>query len=467
MRVHARLVALALFVVPANAFALPTHGGNGGAPYYLDCGADGMLIDVGWSYATTVASIDGTCVKLGPSGAWASQFYAAGRAGGDASSYKLASCRGGSPTRAVTKIFGRSGSEVDQLAFSCSDTTVENGIVKSTGISSGGFPAGGTGGAPFEDTCPTGQVARGIRGRAGARIDQVELVCHNPTTASGTAVQLASTGIVGVSSTFTAKSTYSTTKKDVIQLDGPKLTTTGPDPGHTSVTPGTYFVGQATRVDIQFTLKNLSWNGNYATSIGKVPYVVRIDGSVVSTAEFSNLQQFTTQVMTLGMSGYRLTDGRHVVEIEMDPNNTLGEDSESRKNNTAKWTVQVEKAIAFRIKSVEIVDGALRAGSTSNRVRITVQSDRAQATVFKYRFFAALVTSADSTSMRNGPASNGNCSVEVEQLLKHGETVIERTFGRCANSGDARKVGVVLDPANEWGESNIADNEWMTTVTWQ
>jgi hypothetical protein len=62
----------------------------------------------------------------------------------------------------VTKVEGRSGSEVDQLMFTISD-----------GRSLAG---GGNGGSPFSSPVPAGSVALGFSGRSGSRLDQIKTI---------------------------------------------------------------------------------------------------------------------------------------------------------------------------------------------------------------------------------------------------------------------------------------------------
>jgi hypothetical protein len=87
----------------------------------------------------------------------------------------------------VVGFFGRSGADLDQVAFQCAPWTPADGgsdvlSIGSTTVTSSG--AGGDGGLPFEDMCPTGQVARGTSLRAGSWIDAFGLVCGTPALAS-------------------------------------------------------------------------------------------------------------------------------------------------------------------------------------------------------------------------------------------------------------------------------------------
>jgi hypothetical protein len=66
---------------------------------------------------------------------------------------------------AVLGIHGRSGARVDKLGVRCGKL----------GSDTMRGPGGGGGGNPFDDTRPGGQVARGLKGRAGTLVDQIEL----------------------------------------------------------------------------------------------------------------------------------------------------------------------------------------------------------------------------------------------------------------------------------------------------
>jgi hypothetical protein len=86
----------------------------------------------------------------------------------------------------VVGFSGRSGADLDQVAFECAPWTASNNVdggVLSAGPTVTLPAAGGDGGTPFQDTCPPGQLARGSNLRAGAWVDAFGLVCGTPALA--------------------------------------------------------------------------------------------------------------------------------------------------------------------------------------------------------------------------------------------------------------------------------------------
>ena len=163
------LVALiaTLGVAPLTVGAAP-HGGNGGSPFNLTCSGDEVLVGITVRAGRLVDSVEALCVKVNPNGTWSGGHVARGRAGGSGGSSVMALCDQGS---AVTGIHGRAGALVDSVGTQCSK------LAGSEGKSTKG-PFGGGGGTPFSvDACPGGQVGKGLRGRSGALIDQIDLVC--------------------------------------------------------------------------------------------------------------------------------------------------------------------------------------------------------------------------------------------------------------------------------------------------
>lgn len=78
----------------------------------------------------------------------------------------------------VTGFRGRSGSEIDKVGFRCHRFSFET--MEPFGDQYFTKLGGGNGGSPFGSiNCPAGKVAIGFRGRSGARIDKLGLVCGN------------------------------------------------------------------------------------------------------------------------------------------------------------------------------------------------------------------------------------------------------------------------------------------------
>lgn len=90
----------------------------------------------------------------------------------------------------VVGFSGRSGSDLDQVAFDCAAWTAasdEAGTPLSMGTPVTLPAAGGDGGLPFQGACPPGQLARGTNGRFGQWVNAFALVCATPTLAAADA----------------------------------------------------------------------------------------------------------------------------------------------------------------------------------------------------------------------------------------------------------------------------------------
>lgn len=92
--------------------------------------------------------------------------------GGAAPSFRRLACP---PGTAVVGLFGRAGRVVDAVGVLCGRVGSE-----AVGRAAGGAVVGGTGGGPAEWRCPPGTAARGLHGRAGERLDRLEVVCAPP-----------------------------------------------------------------------------------------------------------------------------------------------------------------------------------------------------------------------------------------------------------------------------------------------
>ncbi len=156
------------------------HGGSGGNAFTSDCGADGIMAAVKTQSGTVVDSVQAVCTKVLTDGKWTGATFEALKSGGAGGTPASLNCSEGF---AVKGISGSTGTLVDQISFHCGKLGASGGAV---GIVAGDEvtlgPVGGSGGTPFaQDACPDGQVARGLKGRHGELIDQIELICHYPT----------------------------------------------------------------------------------------------------------------------------------------------------------------------------------------------------------------------------------------------------------------------------------------------
>jgi hypothetical protein len=86
----------------------------------------------------------------------------------------------------VVGFIGRSGSDLDQVAFVCAPWSAKpsgSSEVMTMGTTVTLTPAGGEGGSPYQNACPPGQMARGSTGASGLWVDSFGLVCGTPTIA--------------------------------------------------------------------------------------------------------------------------------------------------------------------------------------------------------------------------------------------------------------------------------------------
>ena len=91
-----------------------------------------------------------------------------------------ATCPGG---QVAVGIHGRAGVAVDQVGFDCAPLTLaSDGSVGVDTSAITSLPAyGGAGGGPFDDTCAAGQVVRGVDVAAEAWLTNVNAVCATPS----------------------------------------------------------------------------------------------------------------------------------------------------------------------------------------------------------------------------------------------------------------------------------------------
>ncbi len=169
------LTGFAIFAPPADA--TPARGGSGGSSFNLDCGSDAVLAGVVLHAGALVDSVEAMCVKVKADGSWSGSSFSKGKAGGSGGGRLNLSC---DQNWAVIGIHGRSGALVDKLGVRCGKLGVQGNVAKIVEGNTMRGAGGGGGGSPFDDTCPGGQAGRGLRGRSGALIDQIELACHHP-----------------------------------------------------------------------------------------------------------------------------------------------------------------------------------------------------------------------------------------------------------------------------------------------
>lgn len=185
MPAHIALVAAAA----AAAFALveyefPLHGGTGGTGSYdLTCGDGAVLVGVTGRRGQWLDQLRARCVRVAVDGSWSGAPFTQGTAGGTTgTAFGPLDCPAGS---AVASVRGRHGWYIHELSLACYDLAAGASI---NGNAVRTLTAGASGGDRTWswELCPGAKPAKGFRGRDGAFVDRIQLVCHSgsgsPTT---------------------------------------------------------------------------------------------------------------------------------------------------------------------------------------------------------------------------------------------------------------------------------------------
>jgi hypothetical protein len=164
------------FLLLAASFNLPTHGGDGGHNFALDCGDDSVLVGMSGGKGDWLDSLQARCTNVSQ-GTWTGAVFATETAGGTGgrSSFSVTCPR----NTAVKGISGGFGWYVNSLRLRCEPlgATAPASTVNASGTGSGDHSFA-------LELCPNGKPARGFRGKAGDYIDRAGLICHSGTTSS-------------------------------------------------------------------------------------------------------------------------------------------------------------------------------------------------------------------------------------------------------------------------------------------
>lgn len=147
-------------------------GGPGGSYFESACQTDSFMTGIRVGADRFVRNLAPFCEQ--PNGQNAAQTTIVGPIG--AGNASLQQCQ---PDEFMVGINGRSGAYVDALGVVCMKRV--DVYKKWFGVERAFPAAGGTGGTPFARRCPAGMVVKRLLGRAGANIDQVRVVCEDPT----------------------------------------------------------------------------------------------------------------------------------------------------------------------------------------------------------------------------------------------------------------------------------------------
>lgn len=173
------------FTAIAVATETPIAGGSGGTSYSLSCGSDKALVGIKGKAGSFIDRVIAVCARINDDGSWLGSVSEAigprgttdfaGGLGGN--SFNL-TCPSG---YAVSGIKGKAGAYIDQLKVRCSRLG-QNGRFSILGDFLNGT-AGGTGGSSFGPyDCINNKPARLIRGKASTWVDSMGLGCEYVNT---------------------------------------------------------------------------------------------------------------------------------------------------------------------------------------------------------------------------------------------------------------------------------------------
>lgn len=210
------------FAVQAGSANLPTHGGNGGDDFSIDCGDDAVLVGVSGRKGSWIDRISARCVKVAMDGKWLGSVFSRGQAGGDGGNSFTFDCPRDS---AIGEMGGRYGWYINRLILNCIPASIStnqpaaeptwNQVSATDSLDVSSSQQGPT--AWNTDKCPNSKPGRGFRGRSGNYVDSIGIVCHKGSTPNRTRND-APDGLAAVNLTTAMGPDTSSTPTPFVQL---------------------------------------------------------------------------------------------------------------------------------------------------------------------------------------------------------------------------------------------------------
>jgi len=172
------------WISPASAaeFSTPTFGGSGGTrSYNLDCGARNVMVGLTFKSGSWIDAIGIICRKVNPSTGRLGEEFTRGPVGGVGGIARIRKCPSGAVLNDVRAFSGRFVNALKHVCYKWDPLRKRpNGVFR--------FPSGNTtfvfaGKAcsfcamSNKFTCPSGKVAKALRGRYGGYVDSTRFVC--------------------------------------------------------------------------------------------------------------------------------------------------------------------------------------------------------------------------------------------------------------------------------------------------
>jgi hypothetical protein len=159
------------YAIGSETDTLPPRGGDGGDPFDIGCRPDELATGIIGRADNKVDRLELVCSKLEGDGSL-TEFGTSEPVGGTGGDEFREDCPEG---EAIAGLSGRAASDIDAVRLHCAQ--VAGWVDDGTGLHPWGLTYGGGGGDAFDDACAAGMLVRGLRGRAGSRIDAVEAEC--------------------------------------------------------------------------------------------------------------------------------------------------------------------------------------------------------------------------------------------------------------------------------------------------
>ena len=160
-------------------------GGGGGKAFTLDCPSGRVLVGIKGRAHAWMDGIQGVCVKVNYDGSWSGGTTTTGYKGGNGGNTFTRTC---AQRQAVSGIAGREGMFVDKIRIYCRPlvNATQEGLGRAgrlTGTRTPLSTAGGSGGKTFgRYDCLDDMPGRGLRGKSGIYLDQIQLRCRVGST---------------------------------------------------------------------------------------------------------------------------------------------------------------------------------------------------------------------------------------------------------------------------------------------
>ena len=154
------------------------YGGTGGSGFTRTCGADKVMTGVTYREGFLVDAIGLLCRPVNANGTLGAQSTVGSSVGGGGGTQGSASCGGGKVVSGATITYG---GQVKWMRILCGTWDPATRKFSGNEITPGfGYPSGPREGTATTNCSLARQPAVGIRGRAGAVIDAIGLICDEP-----------------------------------------------------------------------------------------------------------------------------------------------------------------------------------------------------------------------------------------------------------------------------------------------